>query len=78
MRDKWIGHVLKEERRAAKAVEADTVGNLRDIELLLLGEDLIDIRLELRVGFDEFGSQRSLCGGFDFGLRAWRESMRMC
>lgn len=73
MWDDRVVHVLPEERSAAIAVERDSVGDLDEIELFLLREDLFDVRFKERVGLEHFGSDGSLCGRLDLRLRAWRE-----
>jgi len=61
-----IIHVLPEESCAAQAIEGDAVGYLDEVELLFLGEDVIDVWFEARVAFEDFGADGALGGGLDF------------
>ena len=68
--------MLPEQRRVVEAVEADTVGDLDEVELFLFGQDFIDVRFEERVCFEDFGADTALDAGFDLGFRAGGESGR--
>lgn len=73
--DDGVVHVLPEEGRAAIAVEGDAVGDFDEVELFFFGQDLFNVGFEEGVGFEDFGADRALDGGFDFGFGAGGESV---
>lgn len=60
-----VVHVLPEEGRAAEDVEGDAVGDFDQVELFLFGQDLVDVRFEAWVGFEDLGADGALGGGLD-------------
>lgn len=60
--------MLPEELFAIEAVERDTVRDLDEVELRLFREDGVDVGCEVWVGFEEFGADVALDGGFEFGF----------
>ena len=76
VRDDGVVHVLPEERGRVQAIEAHAVGYLDEVELFFLRQDFIDVGFEEWVGFEDFGSDAALDRGFDFGFRAWCESVQ--
>ena len=74
VRHNGIIHVLPEQRLAAEAVEGDAVRDLDRVELLLLGQDLIDVGLDAGIGVEDFLADGALGGGLDFGFGAGGEA----
>ena len=73
VRDHSVVHVLVEQGCAAVAVERDAVRDLDEVELLLLGHDVVDVWLKARVGLEDFGAHSALGGGLDLALLAGGE-----
>ena len=74
-----IVHMLEKQRLAVEAVHAHAVRHFHQIELLFLGEDVIDVRFQAGVGFEDFVADGALGGGFDFGFCAGGEPVvAMC
>ena len=66
--------MLPEERGAVEDVEGDAVGEFDEVELRFLRDDLVDVRFELGVGFEDFGADGALDRGFNFGFCACVET----
>jgi hypothetical protein len=49
--------------------------HLHGIQLLLLRNNLIDVRRQARICRCELCAERALDGGLDFGLRAWGDTV---
>lgn len=73
-RQDGVVHVLEEERLAVETVHAHAVGDFDDIDLCLFRQDVIEVRLQAWVGFEDFGADCALGAGFYFGFGAWCES----
>lgn len=77
MWEEGIVHVLEEEGRRVEGVEGDAVGELDEVELLFLREDVFNVGLELGVFFEHFGADCALRTRFHFRLRAGRDADRV-
>jgi hypothetical protein len=64
-----VVHVLEEEGCGAEGIERDAVGQFYEVELLLFGEDVVDVGVEEGVGFDNLGTDGALGAGLYFGFR---------
>jgi hypothetical protein len=78
VREDGVVHVLIEEGSVADAVERDAVGELDDVELLLLGQDGVDVGFEEGVVFQDLGADAALDAGLDFGFGAGGEAGVEC
>lgn len=62
--------MLEEEGHVVEGVEGDAVGQFDEVELGFLGQDVFDLGFEGWVGFEDFGADGALDGGFYFGFCA--------
>lgn len=67
--------MLPEQRLPVKAVEGDAVGDLDEVELALLRQDVVDVRGQEGVGVEDAGADGALDGGFDFGFGSGNEAV---
>ena len=74
VRDDRVVHVLPEQRRGVQRVQVNSIRDFDQVELLFFRQDFVDVRFEEGVGFEDFGADAALGGGFDFGFLAWGES----
>lgn len=65
----------KEKKTKSGGMEKEGDVQLHSIELGLLGQDLVDVRLEARVRLDELCAQAALDGRLDLGAGAGCDSI---
>lgn len=69
-----VVHVLPEERLIVEDVQRDAIGELDQVELGLLGHNVVDAWFERWVRFEHLGADAPLYGGLDFGFGATGEA----
>lgn len=74
VRDDGVVHVLPKKRAVVQRIEGDAVGNFDEIELVLFGEDGVDVRFDEGVCVEDALADCALGGGFDFCFGAGGES----